>query len=108
MNSNLTMIKKLRNAINAKGYKLLYSTYEFFSDEKKGPVTIYCIKEAVYNEQKGRNDNIELFKSGSQIQIVLFLRDFWYKINGIPLPTDNEKWNSIRKKIAEKQDSGEV
>ena len=101
MNSNLTMIKKLRSAINAKGHKLLYSTYEFFSEEKGCPITIYCIKEAVYNSKTGRNDNIDLFKSGSQIQIVLFLRDFWYKINNIPLPTDNEKWNKIRDKITQ-------
>lgn len=101
MNSNLTMIKKLRSAINSRGHKLLYSTYEFFSEEKNGPVTIYCIKEAIYNKSTGRNENIELFKSGSQIQIVLFLRDYWYKINNIPLPEDNEKWNKIRRKLEE-------
>ena len=101
MNSNLTMIKKLRAAINSKGCKLLYSTYEFFSEEKNGPVTMYCIKQAVYNKKTGRNENIELFKSGSQIQIVLYLRDYWYKLNNIPLPTDNDKWNKIRKRIEE-------
>ena len=33
MNSNLTMIKKLKRAINAKGEKLLYNVSEFYSEE---------------------------------------------------------------------------
>lgn len=101
MTSNLAMIKKLRAAINAKGCKLLYNTSEFFSEEQQRPITMYYIKEAVWDEKRGRNKNIELFHSASQIQIVLFLRDYWYKLNNIPLPTDNEKWNKIREKIEE-------
>ena len=101
MTSNTNMIKKLRAAINSKGCKLLYSTSEFFSEEQQRPITIYYIKEALYNEKTGRNQNVELFHSASQIQIVLFLRDYWYKLNNIPLPTDNEKWNQIRKRIEE-------
>ena len=37
-----------------------------------------------------------MFKSTSQIQIVLFLRDLWYTVNGKELPQDNEAWNKIK------------
>ena len=101
MNSNTTMIKKLRSAINLKGERLLYNTSEFFSEEQQRTVTIYTIKKQVWNPKLQKNKNIELFHSTSQIQIVLFLRDYWYNLNGMELPTDNEKWNKIREKIKE-------
>lgn len=97
-NSNSTMIHRLQNAINGKGYKLLYTTTQFYSDDQDRPVTQYHIKQSIYDPEKGRNRNEELFNSTSQIQIVLFLRDFWYNINGKELPTDNEMWNDIKKK----------
>ena len=98
MASNSTMIHKLQTAINNKGHKLLYSTYQFYSEQQKRPVTIYVIKQSIFDEDTGKNSNIELFKSTSQIQIVLFLRDFWYEINGMKLPEDNEQWNQIRER----------
>ena len=102
MNSNSTMIRKLKIAINNKATeKLVYCTSEFFSDEQNRTVTIYTIKKAVGGKTKGKKKYIELFHSTSQIQIVLFLRDYWYQLNNIPLPTDNEKWNSIRETIKE-------
>ena len=101
MNSNTTMIKKLRSAINLKGERLLYNTSEFFSEEEQRAITIYSIKKQVWNPKLQKNKNIELFHSTSQIQIVLFLRDYWYNLNGMELPTDNEKWNKIREKIKE-------
>lgn len=101
MNSNTTMIKKLRSAINLKGERLLYNTSEFYSEEQNRTVTIYTIKKQVWNPKLQKNKNIELFHSTSQIQIVLFLRDYWYTLNGMELPTDNEKWNKIREKIKE-------
>ena len=105
--SNSVMIHKLQNAINNKGYKLLYSTSQFFSDQQNRPVTQYHIKQVVDNtEQTGTNNKkrsyIELFKSCSQIQIVLFLRDFWYEINGWEVPTDNEMWNEAKQKYYDK------
>ena len=99
MNSNTTMIKKLRGAINGKGEKLLYNTSEFFSESQQRPITVYIIKKAMWDEKRHRNKNVEIFHSSSQIQIVLFLRDYWFKLNGWELPTDNEKWNEIRAKI---------
>ena len=102
------MIKKLRTAINEKSQdgKLLYNTSEFYSDQEKRTVTIYSIKKSVWDGGKRKNTHIELFHSTSQIQIVLFLRDYWYGLNGIPLPTDNEKWNNIRESIKKENSNG--
>ena len=99
MNSNIQMIKKLRGAINLRGEKLLYNTCEFYSEDQQRPITLYEIRKAVWDEKRGKHKHIKLFQSASQLQIVLFLRDYWYKINEWELPTDNEKWNSIRSKI---------
>ena len=98
MASNSVLIHKLQRALNTKGMKILYSTSQFYSEEQDRPVTLYVIKRAVYDEQRGRNNNVELFKSTSQIQIVLFLRDLWYEVNGKEIPTDNEKWNEAKVK----------
>ena len=99
MASNTTLIRKLQTALNTKGMKILYSTSQFYSEEQNRPITMYVIKRAVYDEQRGRNTNVELFKSTSQIQIVLFLRDLWYEVNGKEIPTDNEKWNAVKAKV---------
>ena len=71
----------------------MQSTSQFYSAQQNRPVTIYHIKQAVYDEASGKYRNIELFSSTSQIQIVLFLRDMWYDINGIEIPQNNEVWN---------------
>ena len=94
MASNTVMIHKLQQALNMKGQKLLYSTSQFYSEQQQRPVTMYHIKQAVYDEATGKNKNMELFKSVSQIQVVLFLRDMWYEVNGWELPNDNPIWNS--------------
>lgn len=111
MTSNSTMIHKLQNAINSKGYKLLYNKTQFYSEQQDRPVTMYTIKQVVDNSDptKKKHTHIELFKSCSQIQIVLFLRDFWYEINGWEVPTDNEMWNEAKQKYQrgkEQQEDG--
>lgn len=99
-NSNVVMIKKLQNAINSKGYKILYNTSQFYSTEQNRPVTIYYLKRAIEDENNPKKHRyIEIFKSTSMIQIVLCLRDIWYSINNQELPTDNEEWNKLRKGI---------
>ena len=47
---------------------------------------------------------MELFKSTSQIQVVLFLGYFWYDINGWEIPTDNEMWNNAKQKYYDKKE----
>ena len=104
MASNSVMIKKLQRAINGRGAQILYNTTQFYSHDQDRPITLYVIKKAVWDEQKKRNINIELFKSTSQIQIILFLRDMWYELNGWKVPDDNPTWNDIKQKYREKQE----
>ena len=99
MASNSVMIHKLQTALNNKGMKIMYSTSQFYSSKQDRPVTIYHIKQAVYDESRDKYVNQELFNATSQIQIVLYMRDLWYSVNGIELPTDNEQWNEIRQRI---------
>lgn len=98
MASNSTMIHKLQTAINLTGNKILYNTSQFYSDKQERPVTVYSVRRSVPGNN-GRNKSILLFKSTSQIQILLFLRDMWFELNNKELPIDNENWNIIREKI---------
>lgn len=103
MASNSVMIKKLQQALNAKGCKLLYSTSQFYSQQQDRPVTMYVLKQAVWDEESGKNKNQELFKTMSQIQMVLFLRDMWYEVNGWEIPKNNEVWEQKKAESVEKQ-----
>lgn len=103
MASNSVMIKKLQQALNARGCKLLYSTSQFYSIQQDRPVTMYHLKQAVLDEESGKTKSTELFKTMSQIQMVLFLRDMWYDINGWEIPTDNEVWEQKKAESVEKQ-----
>lgn len=97
MNSNSTMIHKLQMAINSKGERITYNTSQFYSVDQDRPVTKYIIKKAIPDEDNPRRTHtVELFSAYSQIQIVLFLRDYWFKLNGMELPTDNKMWNMLR------------
>lgn len=101
MPSNSVTIHRLQTAINQRfGERLLINKQQFYSDKQDRPITVYYVKKAVYNPQKKRNQNIELFSSTSEIQILLFMRDYWYKLNGWDIPQDNEMWNDIKAKRA--------
>lgn len=107
MASNSTMIHKLQSAINMKaGGKLLYSTSQFYSDKQDRPITVYQLKRAVWDEEKQKNKNVELFQTTSQIQMVLYLRDMWYELNGWEVPTDNPVWEEKKAKMQEEQKNG--
>ena len=94
--ANVTNVsKKLMMALNARGYKLTFSTKQFIGTE--GNVhNYYSINKAVWSEEKHKYLNNELYSSTSMIRIALYLRDMWYRENGWPLPKDNEVWNQIR------------
>lgn len=99
--SNSTMIHKLQRAINEKFHqKLCINRQQWYSKDQDRPVTTYVIRQAIWSEEKQKNCHIELFKSTSEIQLVLWLRDKWYELNGWEIPTDNKKWNEIKKKNA--------
>ncbi len=93
------MIHKLQRAMNEKfNQRILISHQQWYSESQNRPVTTYIIRQAIWDEEKQRNYNVELFKSTSEIQIVLWLRDKWYELNGWEIPQDNEKWQEIKKK----------
>lgn len=97
MKDNNVMIKKLQMAINQKfGEQLLYERRQFYSHEQKRPVNMYYIKKAFYNRDRRKTESVELFKAASQIQIILYLRDYWFELNGWDVPTDNMEWNMIK------------
>lgn len=93
--SNRTMINKLQLAINSHGGRILIDKVQFYSEEQKQPVNMYRVSEP--GEVKGAKRSV-LFQTASQIQVVLFLRDYWFHMQGLEIPTDNEVWNDIKKK----------
>lgn len=96
-------IKKLQRAINENfGAKILLNKTQYYSKEADKVLELLVIKKAVWDEEKQKFRNIELFSSPSDIQIVLWLRDYWYELNHWPVPTDNEEWNKAKKKYEDK------
>lgn len=102
MASNLLRTsKKLVSALNTKGYKLTVSTKQFIGVEGR-PHTMYGVNNGIWDEEKRKYINKELYSSTSLVRIVLYLRDMWFRENGWELPTDQEKWNIIREELKEK------
>lgn len=99
MRSNKAMIHKLQQAINGRGERILYEKSQFYSESQQRPISQYKIMKSIPPEAEGgRNKKIELFSAYSQIQIVLFLRDYWYHLNDWEIPTDNEMWEEAKEK----------
>lgn len=95
----LPTIKKLQKAININfDKKILINKTQFYSEKTKSIIEMIVIRQAVWDENKQKIVNVELFKSSSDIQILLFLRDMWYELNGWEVPTDNEFWENCKKK----------
>lgn len=97
--TNAGMIKKLLTAINFNGGKVLYKVDEWWSEEQNRVVKKYTLKKAVYDEKTRKNNNIELFTTHSQIQVVLYLRDYLFNMQGLEIPNDNEQWNETKNKL---------
>lgn len=98
---NTRLLRKLQSAINTHSVeKILVSQNEWYSDKTQRPITSYVIKKALVPDDvtKGRKRTIELFSTTSQIQAVLYLRDYWYALRGEEIPTNNEYWNMIKQK----------
>ena len=91
-------INKLIQALNTRGYDLLYSKKQFMGTEGM-PHNLYVLSKGVWNAQKSRFDTVDIYKTTSTVRMVLFLRDMWFVENGKELPTDNEMWNKIREEI---------
>lgn len=98
MASYAQLAKKLQNAINSRiNEKLLINTQQWFSHDKQRPITVYVIRKSAVVENKQRPVITDLFKTYSQVQMVLWLRDYWYKLNDWEIPTDNPEWEEVKK-----------
>ena len=97
MRSQELTAKKLQTAITTKfGIRLFINRHQRWSEEKNLATTYYVVKKEEVNEATGKKVTTELFTGNSSIQLVLFMRDYWYILNGMELPTDNQMWNEIR------------
>lgn len=98
------MIHNLQNAINEKfKERLLINKTQWYSKQQDRPVNTWVVRQVVWDEDKQRDRNVELFSSTSQIQVVLFLRDYWYELNNWQVPRDNEMWEAAKKAYAERK-----
>ena len=96
--SMIGTINKLQKAINAKNGRIIINHTQFYSEQSRRAIGLYTIKQAYWNEEKGRTESYELYSSYSQLQTVLFLRDYWYHMNHWKIPEDNAEWINYRNK----------
>lgn len=89
-------IKKLQRALQFEGELILISTTQFYSVDKHKTVTRYHVKKQIQSDDKNKSSQVELFSSCSQIQITLFLRDYYYEITGQAIPHDNLYWEQCK------------
>ena len=90
------LVKKLQTAINQKfGERLLINQTQFYSEQMQKPITIISVRKAIVDDEdpKRKTKSVELFKSCSDTQILLFLRDYWYTLNGWEIPDDGKRGN---------------
>lgn len=96
-------IKKLQQALQFEGELILITTSQFYSMEKHTTVTRYHIKKQIQSGEKFKSSQVELFSSCSQIQITLFLRDYYYEVMGYEIPHDNPIWEQAKAKYYEER-----
>lgn len=102
-----TMIYKLQKACNdVFGQKLLYNRTQVYSEKVNKPITLLCIRQAIRDEKTGKVKNVELFNTTTELYVLLFLRDYWYGLNGWDIPEDNEGWLKEREKYQQRKSKG--
>lgn len=95
----MPLVKKLQKAINLNfDKKVLINKTQFYSQKSDKVIEMIVIKQAVWDAKKQKIVNVKLFESASDIQILLFMRDYWYQLNGWDIPNDNEYWEDVKKK----------
>ena len=98
-------IKKLTQALNLNGQKILYNRRQFMT--KDGSIqTMQIVSKAKFNPAKDKYESVDIYKTLSLIRVVLFLRDLLYAVDGKELPTDNDYWNNCREEIKKKEARG--
>lgn len=111
MASYARLAKKLQSAINQRtgdGAKLLINTQQWYSKDKGRTITSYVIKQSTMDANRSYRNNVELFRTYSQVQMVLWLRDYWYELNGWEVPTDNNTWEELKKEYGRTREASEV
>lgn len=100
MNSQRALMKKLQTAINSKfDEKLLLNQTQWYNPKSDQVRDMLILRKSVFNSEKGKYIPIEIFRTPSNIQMVLFMRDYWFTLNGWELPTSgNPVWEEIREK----------
>lgn len=101
------MIHKLQKACNEKfDARLLYNRTQVYSEKTKKTITFLSIRQATVDPITGKKKNIELFNTTTELYVVLFLRDYWYGLNGWEIPEDNEGWEKEKKRYQERKAKG--
>jgi len=100
--NDIKLMQRLQSAINSHGGRITVNRQQFYSEKQQRPINMYSVKESYFDKESERTLYKELFASVSQIQIVLFLRDYWYSMQNIPIPRDNELWEKAKQAYAEK------
>lgn len=93
----IALARKLQSACNKQfGTRLLLNSRQWYSEDQHRAVTVYSIHQSVRKEGSEKDISVELFKTYSQVRLVLFLRDYWYKLNGWEVPKDNKMWEEVK------------
>ena len=99
MSKIMNTARKLQTAINQQsGAKIMINTTQWFSEIAGRAITCYIVKQSTTadGDEKRYRRNVELFSTYSQVQLVLWLRDYYYELNGWEVPTDNELWEKVK------------
>ena len=100
-------IFKLQTGINKTGaLKVVYNQNQFYSEEKRKPITIHSVKFVTWDQDKQKNVYTEVFKSGTQLFVVFFLRNVWYllcnkEIPETQFPQFESQWNTFLEEFGE-------
>lgn len=101
----MRIAKKLQTACKQMfGVKLLIDQRQWYHKEKDMAITVYTVYQVVFDNKKDKSSKIQLFQTYSQIQLVLFLRDYWYDLNNWEIPTDNEVWEKIKEDYGKRKE----
>ena len=82
--------------------RILLCTNQFFSEQQNRAVTMNVVKK-VNVDSNGKKTTKELYSSVSQIRILMFLKDYWYQLNGWELDTSNPEWEKAKEEYKQKR-----